>query len=77
MSVYKTMDYSVVVPIYNEEGSVVSVYHSLRDVMSTLGGSYEIIFVDDASTDSSLKKLIGLQAKDLIIVSLSLCVCSL
>jgi len=51
------MNYSVIIPIYNEEDSVVLVYNSVNEVMSELGGTYEIIFVDDGSTDSSVQKL--------------------
>ena len=55
------MRYSIIIPTYNEEGTVVLLYHSIREVMSKLNESYEIIFVDDGSTDSSLQKLKGIQ----------------
>ena len=43
--------YSVVVPLYNEEGSAAPLYIGLTEVMRTLEEPYEIIFVDDGSTD--------------------------
>lgn len=57
------MNYSVIIPIYNEEDSVVPVYDSVNEVMSKLGGTYEIIFVDDGSTDSSVRRLEHILAK--------------
>jgi glycosyltransferase involved in cell wall biosynthesis len=67
------MDYSVIIPIYNEEDSAVLVYNSVNEVMSKLGGTYEIIFVDDGSTDSSAQRLghILNASGSLVIVSLA------
>lgn len=47
------MDISVVIPLYNEEESLPELYRWLRRVMEEQGYSYEIIFVDDGSTDGS------------------------
>ena len=44
---------SIVVPIFNEEGSVKRLYIRLTQVMRALGQPYEIVFVDDGSSDSS------------------------
>ncbi|WP_254591444.1 glycosyltransferase family 2 protein [Methanocella conradii] len=44
---------SVVVPVYNESESIVQLYDELVGVLDTLGRSYEVIFVDDGSTDGS------------------------
>jgi glycosyltransferase involved in cell wall biosynthesis len=49
--------YSVVIPIHNEEGSIPLLYNSLVSVLAALGEGYEIIFVDDGSTDRSSKVL--------------------
>jgi len=57
-------DLSIVIPVYNEEGSVKALYAKLRDELDRLGRSYEIIFVDDGSSDSTLKKIQGLIKKD-------------
>ena len=51
------MKYSVIIPIYNEEGSLLPLYNSLKEVMNKLNKPYEILFVDDGSTDSSLERL--------------------
>lgn len=44
---------SVVVPLLNEEEVLDETYHSLKKHLDSLNISYEIIFVDDGSTDSS------------------------
>lgn len=47
------MDISVVIPLYNEEESLPELHSWIRRVMEEQGFSYEIIFVDDGSTDGS------------------------
>lgn len=47
------MDISVVVPLYNEEESLPELAAWIKRVMDENGFSYEVIFVDDGSTDSS------------------------
>lgn len=47
------MDISVVVPLYNEEDSLPELASWINRVMTANNFSYEIIFVDDGSTDSS------------------------
>ena len=47
------MDISVVIPLYNEEESLPELHRWIRSVMEEQGYSYEIIFVDDGSTDGS------------------------
>lgn len=42
---------SVVVPVYNEEGNVVQLYQEIKAVCEIQGYEYEIIFIDDGSTD--------------------------
>ena len=42
---------SVVVPLYNEEDNVALLHRSVSDALSSVGDSYEIIFVDDGSSD--------------------------
>jgi glycosyltransferase involved in cell wall biosynthesis len=48
---------SIVVPVYNEEESLGHFYSELSNTLSKNEKEYEIIFVDDGSTDSSLKIL--------------------
>jgi len=47
------MDLSIVIPTYNEKGSIPGLLKSLAGVLSKLGKSYEIIFVDDGSSDGT------------------------
>ena len=49
------MDISVVVPLYNEEESLPELEAWIRRVMDREGFSYEIIFVNDGSTDRSME----------------------
>lgn len=55
---------SVVIPLFNEEGNIEPLYSRLKEALEGFGVDYEIIMVDDGSTDGSFKILKGLQAKD-------------
>jgi len=48
------MDYSVVIPLYNERDNLAPLHAELSRVMQSLGRAYELIFVDDGSVDGSL-----------------------
>ncbi len=48
---------SIVVPVMNEEQNVRPLYQKLSDQLNSLGQIYEIIFVDDGSTDNTFKEL--------------------
>jgi glycosyltransferase involved in cell wall biosynthesis len=48
---------SVVVPVFNEEGNIQPLIRELVDVLADINRPYEIIFVDDGSTDASPQKL--------------------
>ena len=58
------MDISVVVPVLNEEESLPLPAPSLTEVLAESGYSYEIIIVDDGSTDRSFEIMQELQAQD-------------
>lgn len=47
------MDISIVIPLYNEDESLPELYQWIERVMHANGFSYEVIFVNDGSTDSS------------------------
>lgn len=47
------MDLSIVIPLYNEEESLPELYQWIERVVTSVGLSYEVIFVDDGSTDKS------------------------
>lgn len=55
---------SVVVPIHNEEPSILPLYDRLTAVLSHVRRPYEIIFVDDASADRSYELLANLVQTD-------------
>lgn len=55
---------SVVIPLFNEEESLVELHRQLAGVLSGLGGPYEIVFVDDGSRDGSWRVLEGIAASD-------------
>ncbi len=54
------MDLSVVIPVYNEEESVPELSGWIEKVCTGAGLSFEILFIDDGSTDSSWEKIKGL-----------------
>lgn len=56
----KEMDISVVVPVYNEARNLPVLIPQIAQVLDPLGKSYEMIFVDDGSTDESRKILKGM-----------------
>lgn len=50
-----SQDISIIVPLFNEEESLGELFSWIRKVMEENGFSYEVIFVDDGSTDGSWK----------------------
>lgn len=58
------MDISVIIPLYNEAESLPELYAWITRVMAEHGYSYEIIFVNDGSTDDSWNVIEGIAAKD-------------
>jgi undecaprenyl-phosphate 4-deoxy-4-formamido-L-arabinose transferase len=55
---------SVVIPIYNEEVTIERLHERLSRVLEPLGKSYEIIYIDDGSTDGTQAILQRLHSKD-------------
>ena len=51
------MDISIIVPLYNEEQNVFPFTQAVVDVLDGLNKSYEVIFVDDGSTDGTFLNL--------------------
>lgn len=52
--------YSVIVPVFDEEGNVASLHADIVSAMDDIGDEYEVIFIDDGSSDgtyAALKKL--------------------
>lgn len=52
-----TLQLSIVIPVYNEEESLPPLCAKLQTVLSDLGLSHEVIFIDDGSTDTSFAVL--------------------
>jgi glycosyltransferase involved in cell wall biosynthesis len=55
---------SIVIPIHNEEPAILPLYDRLTSVLEALQRPYEIIFIDDASTDRSFDLLANLVETD-------------
>ncbi|MEW6418478.1 MAG: glycosyltransferase family 2 protein [Nitrospirota bacterium] len=55
---------SVIVPMYNEEAVVEEFYDRLKKVLENIAQTYEIVFIEDGSKDSTLIKLKEIQKKD-------------
>lgn len=64
--------YSFVIPVYNEEKTILELYQRVNAVMKQLDGSVELILVNDGSRDRSLQLLRDLHRKDPRICYLSL-----
>jgi glycosyltransferase involved in cell wall biosynthesis len=58
------MDLSIVVPLYNEEESVAALYEEVRAAAEGLERSWELLLVDDGSTDETVSRLRGIAARD-------------
>lgn len=65
------MDISVVIPLYNEEESLPELAQWIERVMNANGFSYEIIFVNDGSTDRSMRVIHELAEKNSAIHAIS------
>lgn len=58
------MDISVIVPLFNEEESLRKLYEWIKRVMTENGFTYEVIFVNDGSTDGSWRVIEELNSED-------------
>ncbi len=58
------LDLSVVIPVYNEEANVEPLYVELTAALSDLALDYELIFVEDGSTDATLEELRSICDRD-------------
>ncbi len=55
---------SVVIPVFNEEETVPHLYGEVRAALDKLGTPYEVLVVDDGSTDGSLARLLACTKED-------------
>ncbi len=60
----KTIDLSLVLPIYNEEENITRLYEEIEAALAPSGLSYEVIAVDDGSRDRSYELLCEMHEKD-------------
>lgn len=58
------MNLSLIVPVYNEQDNLPLLFEAIDQTMSTLGRTWEVIFVDDGSQDNSLPILTKHAAED-------------
>ena len=58
------MRYSVVIPAFNEEQNVPIVAEQVSAAMDVLGAPWEMIFIDDGSTDRTYQAMAACRAKD-------------
>ncbi len=61
---HPTIDLSVLIPVYNEEGNVVPLHEELDQTLRGGPLRYELIFVDDGSRDGTAAKLGAIQEAD-------------
>jgi glycosyltransferase involved in cell wall biosynthesis len=66
------IDCSVVVPLYNEAAVINELYNRLTKTMSETGLYYELVFVDDGSTDNTLELIKDITSKDSKVVAVEL-----
>ena len=65
------MKLSIVIPVFNEEENLSLIYEELKGVMHGMKLDYEILFIDDGSTDTSLDILRDLQRQDQAVKAIS------
>ena len=66
------MTLSIVIPLFNEEENIKELHEKLKKTLDPLKKEYEILFVDDGSTDKTLSILEEIQAHDKHVLVLSL-----
>ena len=59
-----TLELSIVIPVYNEENNIALLYSRLKDEAEKLKKSYEILFINDGSSDGTESELRKLKEKD-------------
>src|ERR1051326_4976450 len=69
---YCQVEVSIVVPLFNEEENLEQLHARISNVMRDLGWTYELIFVDDGSTDRTATIISDLSREDPCIVPIRL-----
>ena len=60
----KKMGLSLVIPVYNEVDSIYKLYHDLNQTLPGLNINYEVILIDDGSTDDTYEELKKIHRKN-------------
>jgi dolichol-phosphate mannosyltransferase len=63
---------SIVIPAFNEANNIPELYSEIMQILSTLNVTWEIIFVDDGSTDKTWNQILSLRGKDSTVKGLRL-----
>ncbi len=59
-----TPELSIVIPIRNESANIPGLYQQLTESLERFGRSYELLLIEDGSTDDSFERLAAIQAAD-------------
>jgi len=68
----KAPEYSIVIPVHNEEESIIPLFARIVETMQAQEWDFEIVFVDDASTDGSFPLLEQIASLDSRVVAVQL-----
>lgn len=55
---------SVIIPAFNEQDNIVPLYRELKDILDSIARPYEILFVDDGSTDTTFQRMKNIREND-------------
>ena len=58
------MELSIIAPMYNEEDNVESTFYKIKEVLGQKNSDWEVIFVDDGSTDATLQRAQALEKRE-------------
>src|SRR5215471_20255747 len=72
MEIIEPIRYSIVIPLYNEERSIRTLYSRIVEAMEEFDEPYQIIFVDDGSRDRTYNILSGICEEDRRVVLIRL-----
>lgn len=64
------VEISVFAPIFNEEGNIIRLYQELYPVLEEITSNWELILVNDGSTDKSLAEMLALKDKRVVVIDL-------
>lgn len=60
----KNINLSIIIPVFNERENVDVLYQEISTALEPIGGQFEVIFVDDGSTDGTIEQLRALSTKN-------------